>query len=105
MIDGVQLGDTISCTLKKAPRAQGASKTIRRLMQRDPDATRALDRAQHLRRKRMHTYIRGNRVWHSREKCSSVVQVRDGESWTMRYTPDIVADLDSVASYLSVSKA
>lgn len=104
-IDTLSPGQTITCTVKAEPAAKGSRDTVARLMRRDPANIRALRRAQHLRKLRMHRYIRGNRLWTSREKAARVVQVRPGRSWSMPYTPDIAADLRSVAAYLDIQKA
>lgn len=104
-IDAIAPGQPVRCTVVKVPRAEGAKKTIARLMRRDPDNKRGLARAQHLRAKRMNRYIRGNRLWTSREKAASVVYVGEGKSWTMPYTPDIAPDLKSVAGYLTIENA
>jgi ribosomal protein S21 len=104
-IDSIAPGQQIRCTVAKAPRAAGPRKTIERLMRLDPDNKRSLARAQHLRDRRMHRYIRGNRLWTSREKAARVVRVSDGAAWTMQLSPQIAGDLKSVATYLSVEKA
>ncbi len=105
MLDGIQAGQTIKCTITSEPLAHAPRETILRLMRRDPDIKRALTRAQQLRRRRMHRYIRGNRLYSSREKCSNIARVAKGESWAMPFTPDIAPDIESVGSYLNVEKA
>lgn len=103
-IDAVAAGETVLCTVTATPRAKGPRDTIARLMRRDPANARALRRAQELRGKRMHRYIRGNRLWTSREPAARVVRVREGQTWEMRFTPDIAPDLRSVAQYVSIKK-
>lgn len=98
-------GDQIRCTVTSVPRAQAQTITIARLMRRDPIAVRALRRAQRLRRQRMHTYIRGGRLWYDREHPAKVVRVETGESWQMAFTHDILPDLRSVGSFLKIEKA
>ena len=105
MLDGIKAGQTIKCTITGEPKAQDAADTIVRLMRRDPNIKRALARAQRLRRQRMRTYIRGNRVWHARERCSNIARVKAGASWQMPYTVDIDPDLRSVGAYVNVEKA
>ncbi len=104
-LEGFQPGQTITCTVNAEPRAKGARDTILRLMRRDPAIRRGLKRAQELRRRRMHAYIRGGRLWYSREKAAVIAQVRSGNAWTMVYTPDIAPDLRSVGKYVSVQAA
>lgn len=105
MIDTLSAGETVTCTIERVPNNKGAIDTITRLMRRDPDIKRSLARAQHLRRKRMHSYIRGNRLWYSREKAARVARCEQGGTWTMPFTFDIRPDLASVAEYLKVEKA
>ena len=105
MLDGIKAGQTIKCTITGEPKAQDAADTIVRLMRRDPDIKRALTRAQRLRRQRMHTYIRGNRVWYARERCSNIAKVKTGASWQMPFTVDIAPDLSAVGAYVNVEKA
>ena len=104
-IDSIAPGQPVRCTVTKAPRAAGARKTIERLMRLDPDNSKSLRRAQHLRLRRMNRYTRGNRLWSSREKAARVVRVDNGASWSLTVTPHIAPDLRSVAEYISVENA
>jgi hypothetical protein len=98
-------GQAITCTIVGDPRTDDKRQTIERLMRRDPDNKRSLRKAQNLRKRRLHVYIRGNRDWTSREKAARVVRATMGASWTMPYTPDIHADLRSVATLVNVAPA
>ena len=104
-IDTVSVGNTLRCTVAKTPKAKAAKDTIARLMRLDPANIKSLRRAQHLRSRRMNTYIRGNRVWHSREKAARVVRVTDGASWNLPMNPSIAPDLKAVAGYLTIENA
>lgn len=104
-IESIAPGQAVRCTVTKAPRAKAPRDTIARLMRLDPANAKSLRRAQHLRLKRMHRYIRGNRLWSSREKAARIVRVADGASWQMPLSPSITPDLKSVAGYLTVEKA
>lgn len=96
-------GQTIACTISKAPRSKGATTTIERLMRLDPENKKALRRAQRMRRQRMIVYNRGNRDWVSREQPARVVSIALGANWSMVYSHDMAGDLKSVASFVSVS--
>ena len=98
-------GQTIVCTVSKAPISKSANATIERLMRLDPANTKALRRAQRMRRQRMVVYNRGNRDWVSREKPAQVVQAIPGNKWTMYFTADALGDLNAVAKYISVKSA
>lgn len=100
--DSLKAGQTITITIDAEPRNESATKTIARLMRRDPDNSRGLRRGQLLRSRRNHRYIRGNRDWVAREKAAKIVRVTKGESWTMPFTFDLKSDLESVGQYLSV---
>ncbi|GAB4384764.1 MAG: hypothetical protein Kow0022_08350 [Phycisphaerales bacterium] len=95
-------GQTIKCTIQTAPRAKGPRTTLARLMRRDADINRSLKRAQRMRRQRLHAYIRGGRLWYNREKRAKIARVEAGNTWTMPWTPDLEADLNSVAAYITI---
>ncbi|MCA9278637.1 MAG: hypothetical protein H6815_10640 [Phycisphaeraceae bacterium] len=105
MIDSLEAGQTIRCTIKAEPRRLASEKTIRRLMQMDPAISKGLRVSQARRRTNLHVYVRGNRDWTDREKCPNIAQVKTGESWSMVYSPLLANDLKSVASYIDVAKA
>lgn len=105
MIDTLNAGDTIKCTINKVPNNKAACDTITRLMRRDPDIKRGLAKAQRMRRQRMNSYIRGGRMWYSREKAAKIARCEQGGAWSMRFTHDITPDLASVQGYLSLEKA
>ncbi len=104
-VSSLAAGQTVRCTVLREPRAEGAVKTIERLMRRDPAAVRGLRRAQELRERRKNRYVRGNRWWVAREKPARIVRVAPGKTWTMPFTFDIAPDLSSVADYLSIERA
>lgn len=104
-IDAFEVAAPVRCTVLKVPRSEGARKTIERLMRQDRRNAKGLRRAQQLRMKRLNRYIRGNRLYTSREKAARVVQPRPGQSWQMALVPHIVPDLKSVAEYLRVERA
>ncbi len=95
-------GQAITCTITKLPRTEDQEHTIARMMRRDPANKRALARAQKMRSQRLNVYNRGNRDWTSREKPARVVRVTPGSTWTMPFTPDLVADLNASAAFVSV---
>lgn len=98
-------GQKISCTLTSVPRAEGARKTIARLMRRDPVASKGLRRAQRVRRQTTIVYNRGNRDWVKRQLCSKHVHVVKGETWSMTYTPDLATEFAAVGKYIAIKAA
>ncbi len=105
MIDTLTAGDTVKCTINKVPNNKASRDTITRLMRRDPEIKKNLSRAQRMRRQRMNAYIRGGRLWYSRERAARIAICEQGSSWSMRFTFDITPDLASVEQYLSLEKA
>lgn len=98
-------GQNVQCVINAVPRAAGPKKTIARLMRRDAAIKHGLTRAQNMRRKRMHAYIRGGRMWFDREKAARIARVQAGNTWTMPWTPELEADLASVSQYISINAA
>ncbi|HRJ48910.1 MAG: hypothetical protein KF787_05460 [Phycisphaeraceae bacterium] len=105
MFDSIKPGQTITCTITKAPRGEGRISTIERLMRRDPANAKALRRGHRRRQQTLNVYNRGNRDWTSRVPCAKVVRVVSGQSWTMTFTADLLPDFKSVEQYLSVKSA
>lgn len=95
-------GQTLRCTITRVPKAEGGEQTLLRLMRRDPAIAKSLRRAQMLRRRRMVSYIRGGREWYARERVGTIAQVELGNTWTFRFTPDVAADMASVADCFSI---
>ena len=93
-------GATLACSVTKAPRTPDQAATIARLMRLDPANTKALRRAQRMRRQRVIIYNRGNRDWVKREKTAKVVRVAVGEKWSMAFTNDKAADLAIIAQFI-----
>jgi len=105
MSDQFKPGQSIKCTVTKAPRSAAPVDTIERLMRMTPELKRGLKKAQRRRRQDMVVYNRGNRDWYKREICGKFVQCKTGASWVMPYSHQIAPDLESVKAYLSVQSA
>lgn len=102
MLDTLKPGQTIRCTLLKAPMAAGNRKTILRLMRRDPSVVRGLRKSQAIRRRTTVVYNRGNRDWVQRQTCGKIVRLTTGHSWSFTYDASIAADLKSVHAFLKI---
>lgn len=105
MLANFKPGQTIRCTIVKAPRARAARKTVERLMWRDADTARGLRKSHHVRQRSTIIYNRGNRDWVKRQKCARIVKVVRGQDWTMTYHHDLANDLASVRQYVQVAAA
>ena len=105
MLDSLKAGQTIKCTITKAPRKAAAVDTIERLMRAEPSVKRGLRRAQRRRRQDMIVYNRGNRDWYKREICGRQVSAKAGATWTMTFSQQILPELRSLEGYITVQAA
>lgn len=105
MIETLQAGQKINCTLVKLPRARADKQTILRLMRRDPAVVRGLRRSQKLRLRATVVYNRGNRDWVQRRKCAKIVELESGRNWSFVYDHSIKNDMLAVQDFVQVAKA
>ncbi|HED54258.1 MAG TPA: hypothetical protein ENJ00_08670 [Phycisphaerales bacterium] len=98
-------GASIRCTITKVPGAKAKKDTIARLMRQDPANAKSLRISQKTRETKNNFYIRGNRIWGARAKCSKIVRVAEGQTWNMTFTPQLGPDLASVSEYLNIETA
>lgn len=105
MIETLKPGQSLRCTILKAPRTENRQQTILRLMRKDAAISRALRKASRRRQQNMVIYNRGNRDWFKRETVGKLARVAAGETWTMLYTPDLAPDLRTVEKYLQIKPA
>lgn len=105
MLPKLTPGQTIRCTVAKAPRAEAKIDTLERLMRLDPGVQRGLRRAQRRRRQDMIVYNRGNRDWYKREKCARLVKAATGATWTMQYSHHLAPELRSLDGFINVKPA
>lgn len=97
---------TVHFTVKAIPAEARRKQTILRLMRMNSGVQGALNR---LKRERLRSgnrrTARAGRVWLAREECTRVVNVTKGASFTLRMTPQIMADVKSVEKYLDAKVA
>jgi adenylate cyclase class IV len=105
MLPNLKPGQSIRCTIVKAPRARAARKTVERLMWRDPAVAKGLRKSHKVRQRSTIIYNRGNRDWVKRQECARIIEVVRGADWTMTYHHDLAADLKSVEGYVQVNAA
>src|SRR5262245_17292730 len=105
MLDTLKPGQTVRCTILKAPRTDDASQTILRLMRKDPTVARRLRKSQMMRRRHMIVYNRGNRDWYKRATVGKIARVAAGESWQFTYTLELGRDMKVVEKFLKVETA
>ena len=95
-------GNDVTFTITAAPRREAERKTIQRLMRMQPHiqkGLRALAKKRRLEDNR--TYIRAGNPWTDRAKTTKLTRVEPGQTFTLRITPQMIPDLESVSKYLS----
>ncbi|MFO0784520.1 MAG: hypothetical protein U0636_12665 [Phycisphaerales bacterium] len=97
---------TFVFTIKEVPAEPRRQKTIHRLMRMNSSVQGALNRlsTERIREKNRRT-ARAGRIWLARVECTKVVTVKKGASFTLRLTPQIMADVKSVEKYLDAKVA
>lgn len=102
MSDQFKPGTEIKITVTAEPNTKRAEETIRRLMRLNTETQRTLRLAQRHRDRITVRRIRAGNLWHQRPRVARVVNARPGNTWTMRYRPQIANDLQSVSRFVSV---
>jgi hypothetical protein len=93
-------------TVTKEPQRDADRKTIERLMRMQPhiqNGLRAL--AKQRRQKDNRPYIRAGVIWVDRAKATKLARALPGESFTLRLTPQIIPDIQSVEQFLEIQPA
>ena len=95
-------GTTVHFTIKAVPAEDRRKQTLLRLMRMNSGVQGALNR---LKRERLRSgnrrCARAGRIWLARERCTRVVFVEPGATFSLRMTPQIAADVKSVERYLT----
>ena len=97
---------TVHFTVKAIPAEARRKQTILRLMRMNAGVQGALNR---LKRERLcsgnRRTARAGRIWLAREECSRVVNLEKGATFTLRMTPQVMADVKSVEKFLDAKAA
>jgi len=106
MLDKIQLGDTIHVKIVKQPTNAAASKTLARVLCKDPGHHAELERHREIRRTNTAKTTRGGRyrIWESRMVKQHPVTGKQGETGTIKATYDVMQDLRSVERFIEVAK-
>ncbi len=92
---------TVTFTIKSVPASAGGFRTVERLMRLERGAQRILKTLQKKRKNELNEYRpRAGREWLVRARCTRLVRVEAGRSFTIQVTPQLAGDLASVASHL-----
>ncbi len=98
-------GQSLRCTVIKAPFTHKSVSTVTRLMRFDDDIKRRLKDASTYRMKTLYIRSRGGRPWEVRERSTKYAKPTLGTSWTIKYFPHIAPDLASVEQYIKIEAA
>lgn len=97
---------TVHFTVKQVPLEPRRQHTIQRLMRMNAKVQGALNRLSRDRKRHKNRRCnRAGRIWVARVECTKLVTVREGAQFTLRLTPQIMADLKSVEKYLDAKVA
>ena len=96
---------TVTFTIKSGPLTDGGFRTVERLMRLERGKKRTLKKLQKTRITELNERRpRAGRMWLVRARCTRLVRVAAGESFTIQVTPQLAKDLASVAKYLDFKK-
>ena len=94
-------GQTVTFTLTSTPKRTAQVKTIRRLMQMQPEIRKGLKfLARRRAQKDNDPRRRAGLIWVHRKRATKLVRVEKGEQFTLKVTPQIIPDLKSVSAFL-----
>ena len=95
---------TYTFTITRMPQRSAQVKTVKRLMEMQPEIQKGLSG---LARRRAQTdndpRRRAGRIWVHRKRRTNLVKVDEGASFTLRMTPQILPDVRSVLEFLDIS--
>ena len=97
---------TVTFTVTSMPKNERATKTLRRLMNMQPEIQKGLSMLARRRAKIDNVPTRrAGRVWVNRATPTSLTRVAIGESFTLQLSPQIIPDVKSVEKYLDAKSA
>jgi hypothetical protein len=97
---------TVTFTITSVPHTAGGFRTVERLMRLERGKQRTLKKLQKTRITELNEWRpRAGREWLVRARCTRLVRVAAGESFTIQVTPQLAKDIASVADHLSFKKA
>lgn len=92
---------TVTFTIKTVPQTRGGYRTVERLMRLNTPTQGILKKLQEKRVKHLNEWRpRAGREWLVRARCTRIVRVEAGRSFTIPVTPQLAKDIASVADHL-----
>ncbi len=104
-LDTIKPGSTITVKIVTRPTNIAASKTLERLLAKDPAVKREVARHRRIRESNTTTKTRGGRDWVQRMPKQHPVEGKLGESGTITASLDVLRDLKSVSRFVEVEAA
>jgi len=105
MLEKITLGSRVNVKVVKQPTNIAASKTLVRVLSKDPVITAENKRLRKVRDSHYNPSMRGGRLYGGRMIKLRPVKGRLGESGTLVATADVLTDLRSVARFIDVTPA
>ncbi len=105
MLDKIAPGSKINVKIVRQPTNAAASKTLVRVLQKDPEVYAEHDRQRKIRKKNFSPIRRGGRLWGGQVVKQHPVKGRLGEGGTVTATTSVLQDLGSVKRFIEVTPA
>jgi hypothetical protein len=105
MLDKIAPGSTINVKVVKQPTNAAASKTLMRVLAKDPGVAAEHKRQAKLRKVHYNPQPRGGRLYGGQLVKQHPVKGKIGEAGTVTATADVLRDLGSVKRFIEVSQA
>ena len=97
-------GSQVHVKITKTPTNEAARKTLRRVLNKDPDVKREHRRLEKVRASNLRHKTRGGRPWAIRVPKQYPVEGKAGESGTVLATVDVIRDLESVGPFVELEQ-
>jgi hypothetical protein len=104
-LDTIKPGSTVTVKIVKNPTNEAATKTLQRLLGKDPQQKKDATRLRRIRQQETQVHQRGGRQWRVNMPKPKRLEGRAGESGTIKATTDVLRDLRSVERFVDVQAA
>lgn len=100
-------GSTVTVKVVKTPTAAAARKTLVRVLSKDAGHAGEVERLRKARAKNQWENQRGGRVrlWQGRQVKLHKLAGQEGETGTLKASPDVLRDLGSVEKFIAIEAA
>ena len=105
MLDNIAPGSKVNVKIVKQPTNAAATKTLMRVLAKDPVVYTEHERQAMLRRKHYNPGRRAGRLWGGQLVKQHPIKGRVGEAGTITATVSVLRDLGSVQRFIEVSEA